>query len=255
MMNWLRRLDAKHSNFLFLIGAMKCGTTSLARALDKHPAIFTGAYKEPNFFADKGSKLADERAYLESWNLKKTFKVRDRWLLDASTSYSKYPSFGDAAASIARFTKKARFIYLMRDPIARIESQLGHAHNRQEDFPGMFEEAKERPDFYQHFLCVSSYASQLERYAALFGEDALLLLRFEDLIAEPEQTIGIIWPFLGLEMPDVTVLEHRNARKDKKVPQTRLLPAAMEVQLRESLKPEMDLLQKRWGVDVAKWGF
>lgn len=255
MLQWLRRIDARRSNFLFLIGAMKCGTTSLASALVKHPKVFGPVYKEPSFFADKGSKLESERAYLDSWQLKKTFQVRGKWLLDASTNYSKYPNFGDAAANIACFTKKARFIYLVRDPLARIESQLGHSHSSDESFPARFEERKDHLGFYKYFLQVSSYATQLERYADLFGEHAILLLRFEDLVETPDDAIGKIWPFLGLEAPEHTVLEHRNARKDKKVPQTRLLPEAMEIQLKDKLKPEMERLREQWGVDVAKWGF
>jgi hypothetical protein len=255
MINWLRRLDARHSNFLFLIGAMKCGTTSLAGVLAKHPKVFGGSFKEPNFFAEKGSKLASERDYLESFPLRKAIGVRGKWFLDASTSYTKYPTFGDAAGAIEKFTSRAKFIYLVRDPIARIESQLAHAYNRDPSFVKRYESRRLKEGFYQNYLRVSSYASQLDRYAGKFGEDKILVLDFDELIQAPEETVGKVWSFLNLEPMQNVSLGHRNARKDKKVPQSRLLPMEMEPYLREQLVDDMAALQATWGIDPAKWGF
>ena len=41
---------------LFVIGAPKCGTTSLHRYLDQHPRISMSAVKEPKFFLAQGSR-------------------------------------------------------------------------------------------------------------------------------------------------------------------------------------------------------
>ena len=46
-----RQGDPRMPN-LFIIGAQKSATTSLAAALSKHPDIFIGEIKEPNFFAN-----------------------------------------------------------------------------------------------------------------------------------------------------------------------------------------------------------
>ncbi|MGI9455848.1 MAG: hypothetical protein ACR2NU_04760, partial [Aeoliella sp.] len=40
----------RRPNF-FLLGAAKCGTTSVARYLDQHPEVFISKPKEPNFFS------------------------------------------------------------------------------------------------------------------------------------------------------------------------------------------------------------
>ncbi|MDD9875087.1 MAG: sulfotransferase, partial [Gammaproteobacteria bacterium] len=45
-------MSAKKPNF-FIIGAPKCGTTSLDAWLKSHPRIFT-AVKEPNYFNTRG---------------------------------------------------------------------------------------------------------------------------------------------------------------------------------------------------------
>jgi hypothetical protein len=181
--------------------------------------------------------------------------VRGKWFLDASTSYTKYPTFGDAAGAIEKFTSRAKFIYLVRDPIARIESQLAHAYNRDPSFVKRYESRRLKEGFYQNYLRVSSYASQLDRYAGKFGEDKILVLDFDELIQAPEETVGKVWSFLNLEPMQNVSLGHRNARKDKKVPQSRLLPMEMEPYLREQLVDDMAALQATWGIDPAKWGF
>jgi hypothetical protein len=256
MIDWLRRYDARSARFLFLIGAMKCGTTSLAGLLMKHSSIFIGRHKEPNFFADRGKKLTSEREYLESWDLNEIFAKRGKWLLDASTSYSKFPAFGDAAQNIAGFTNKAKFIYLMRDPLRRIESQLAHAYQNSEGFPARYAQKRTNLKFYRHMIAVSSYAQQLANYERQFGRDKILLLQFEDLIGDTEDTMSEVWGFLNLVPPTVSFLEHKNSRAQKtKVPNTKLLPSELEAEIREQLKPEMEQLSRHWGVNVAKWGF
>src|ERR1700733_1529222 len=53
---------------LFIIGAPKCGTTSLHRYLDQHPGISMSTVKEPKFFLTDGGARphfrgpGDERA-------------------------------------------------------------------------------------------------------------------------------------------------------------------------------------------------
>jgi hypothetical protein len=47
--------DAPRPPDFVIVGAQKCGTTSLHRALDMHPQVLMPSPKELNFFHDDGS--------------------------------------------------------------------------------------------------------------------------------------------------------------------------------------------------------
>ena len=43
------------ANFALIIGAMRCGTTSLFSYLSQHPEVAPSTPKEPDFFANDGN--------------------------------------------------------------------------------------------------------------------------------------------------------------------------------------------------------
>ncbi|MDP6909848.1 MAG: hypothetical protein QF371_10095, partial [Flavobacteriales bacterium] len=69
---------------VIIIGAMKCGTSSLYAYLVKHPAICGCKVKEPDYFSSD-----TEAAYLD---LFPELNEGHKYVLDASTSYTKYPA-------------------------------------------------------------------------------------------------------------------------------------------------------------------
>ena len=246
---------ATEPTFLFLIGAMKSGTTSLSKMLARHPHILRGDHKEPSFFASRGQKHESFAAYRAQWRPR--LFARPRYLLDASTSYSKFPAFGDAAAQIAGAVENAKYIYLMRDPVARIESQIAHAVSADADAFARFEAEGETMVYYKHALDVSSYAAQLERYAAAFDAGDMMLIRFEDMLARPDDTLARLWSFLDLKpIRSPNRLPRQNPRRDdlEKVADVRL-PGPARAMLHKALADDMTRLRDRFGVDTTDWGF
>lgn len=237
--------------FLFVIGAMKCGTSSLAGALNSHPDIALGAYKEPNFFAEKGRKITDPEEFLKGW------KRGIRYRLDASTCYSKFPTFGDCARTIRQQAPGAKYIYLMRDPIARIESQVAHqiAKNptRYDDFVRRGEDI----GFYRHALIVSSYASQLDLYRPEVTEGRMFLQKFEDMLVDEQAFLTALWAFLDIEAPKKPfAIRHRNKRETDAPHVNKVkLSETARAMLRAALADDMARLQSRYGIDVSSWGF
>ncbi|MBZ0326149.1 MAG: sulfotransferase, partial [Altibacter sp.] len=45
-------METKKAN-LFIVGAMRAGTTSFVELLSKHPQIYVSPIKEPNYFVDR----------------------------------------------------------------------------------------------------------------------------------------------------------------------------------------------------------
>ncbi|NVJ96998.1 MAG: sulfotransferase [Alphaproteobacteria bacterium] len=248
-MSFLRK--SREATFLFIIGAMKSGTTSLAGALKKHPDIALGSNKEPNFFADRGRKMETLEDYLSG------FDGRARYCLDASTAYAKHPGFGPCAHNIRRQFPDARYIYLMRDPVARIESQLAHQVSRHPEQFADFEARGETLAFYRPLLNVSSYALQLDQYRPEYESGRIFLSSFESMIGNENVFWEGLWTFLGLRVPRKRIiLEKRNPRRQdvSDVRQIRLSESARAM-LREALKDDMERLHREYGVDVSAWGF
>lgn len=187
---------------VFLIGAQKAGTTFLAGLLDQHPRIALASPKEPHYFTqhrDRGLQWY-RRCFPEN--------VDTRILVDASPSYSAAPRLADARDAeqpsnpyvgvphrIAQVSPHARFLYVVRDPVARMHSGYWHAVRT----------GVERRCFHDaiagdsHYRRASDYLYQLRCYLEHFPRERVLILRFEDLVREPLDTAGRCFDFLGLE--------------------------------------------------------
>ncbi len=102
------------ANFALLIGAMKCGTTSVYDYLVTHPQVARCSVKEPNFFGgETWSKGPDY--YRGLW--KDYDPALHSCALEASVYYTKLPQYRHTATRIAKFPGKFKFLYIVRDPI------------------------------------------------------------------------------------------------------------------------------------------
>lgn len=254
MQEWLGKRRIKQARFIFLVGAMKSGTSSLAAAMGEHAGIVLGTLKEPAYFASKRQHIIGAASYLKNWKMP-MFQAPYR--LDASTNYTKFPGFGDAAAGIASATTGAKIIYIMRDPIERIESQIAHNISGSADKAERYRNSCDEIGFYHHDLVVSSYATQLEKYRAQFPRSDILPLVFEEMLAAPEETLERIWSFLGLAAPAVPItLGRKNIRRAApKDLGGSIFPPHIPAQLREILAPEMEKLKTEWGIAPNAWSF
>lgn len=194
---------------VYLIGAMKAGTTSLADLLSKHPIISLSSPKEPHFFT---KNLGQDLAWYES-----CFKEpQNRICIDASTSYSiapvpgpfKYRRECDHYYGIPKKIKElnptAKIIYIIRNPVARTYSH--YTHNMRSGW--------EKRPFIQaiaedsQYLSASNYAAQLSLYQEYFPPEAIMTLLFEEFIKSPELIAQECFDFLGIHRLDSAPLDH-----------------------------------------------
>lgn len=98
---------------LFIIGAPKCGTTSLAGYLGQHPDVFLSRYKEPRFFnKDFGDcRDIDLQAYESLYESERAYK----YYLDATPCYLMSEV---ALNGIKNYAEDPRFIVMFRDPVS-----------------------------------------------------------------------------------------------------------------------------------------
>jgi hypothetical protein len=106
---------------LFLVGAPKCGTTSLAAWLGAHPGVFMSTPKEPGFFAP--DVASSRRAHtLHDYGALFRRAGETQVLAEASTSYLRSRI---AVARILTAVPGARFVVCLRNPIDMAPSVHG----------------------------------------------------------------------------------------------------------------------------------
>jgi hypothetical protein len=185
---------------LFIIGAMKAGTSSLHAYLGTHPQIFMSEPKEPAFFEDprERGRQKEGRGY---WNdldlyLQLFHAAGDRLIVgEATTDYTKLPRKTGVARRLFAFNPEARLIYLVRDPIDRTFSHYWWEVWNGEETRDIFT-AITQDRFYRD---VSDYAMQLEPYLDLFSREQIKVVTFEKLIASPLDTIQDLFRWLDVD--------------------------------------------------------
>lgn len=186
-------------NYLFIIGAPKCGTTSFADMLDQYRNVAVAAGKEPRFFTDYGTinwtgpagdafrqtLVTDAAAYEAEF----AHRPDALWRVDASTDYL---SCAASAGMIAGFAARpdvgeVLIAVILRDPVARIISEYAHTLRdgfetetlrRAVELEPTRIAAHWHPLF--HHLRRSHYADAVAAYRARFG-DRLMILDYHAL--------------------------------------------------------------------------
>jgi hypothetical protein len=278
---------------LLIIGAAKCGTTSLHFYLDQHPDVFmarpeegSGPHKEMRLF------WRDDWQERLGW-YERQFDPGAKVRGEATPSYTHYPYLPDVPRRIHSVIPEARLIYLVRDPIDRIVAHW--AQTREDGERASLEQALadyERPD--HRLVCASRYATQVERYLEYFPRDRLLVLDMDELRADRLATIQAAFRFIGVDdrYRSAAFEGQLNARGDKRaltgagaglwdrvlvpagqvVPEgirgraapplrrvlsrqveTPPLPEQIETGLREMLRPEVERLRSLTGKEFASW--
>jgi hypothetical protein len=184
----------------FIIGAAKAGTTSLHYYLDQHPEIQMSSDKEPHFFCgpENGFPYAMGRvSRLDEYEklFDPAFEVRG----EASPGYTSYPRRQGVPERIKELQPNAKFIYLVRDPVARTVSHHQHRVAVDGERRSLSEALSDLSDPYAPCICPSMYALQLERYLRNFPEERILVVDQADLLANRRSTLSQIFDFLSVD--------------------------------------------------------
>jgi hypothetical protein len=175
---------------LFVIGAMKCGTSSLCHYLSTHPDIFMSPVKEPMHFSrENHAHRRDE--YLRLFQ----GASGQRYLAEGSTEYTKRPLLEGVAERIYQFNPRARLVYVMRDPFARLVSHYRHEVRKGREKGSLLQALMQRSDY----LTTSYYAFQLEPYLELFGPQAVYIDTFESLASSPQAFCARLFAWLDID--------------------------------------------------------
>jgi hypothetical protein len=177
---------------VLIIGAPKCGTTSLHFYLDQHPSITMSARKELRYFSR--SDWAERR----DWYVQQFQQMRTPLRGESTPRYARYPQIPGVPARIHSLIPDVRLIYMVRDPVARIISQERQWWADGDRTPiDLHLEGWDRLE--NALVAPSRYATQLDQYLRHFPLQQLLVVDQHDLRNARRATLRRVFRFLGVD--------------------------------------------------------
>jgi hypothetical protein len=241
-----------------VIGAMKCGTTSLHHYLDAHPDIAMSRPKELNFFfgpADTGTPASDQPVDWARGNWHRgvdwyaghfdaTAAVRG----EASPGYTS-PSYPQVAARMAATIPDARLVYAVRDPVGRAVSQ--YLHHRRDGAetrgPG---EALLDPS--SQYIARGRYFERLQPFVATGAfEGRITVVAQEQLDDDPRTTLRGL--YAQLQVDDGYWSSAMEERRNESPEAPPALEERVLQRLREAFSDDAERLRTLTGQDFPRW--
>ena len=236
-----------------IVGAQRCGTTSLHRTLSQHPAVLRPVLHKGVHYFDTGYEHGLVRR--ASGETPLTF--------ESSPYYMFHPL---AAQRISRDLPGVKLLVLVRDPVERAYSAYAHELARgyetepferaleleDQRLAGEAERIISQPGYLSHshqhqaYLARGRYADQLEQLEKLFGRDRLHVVDSGRFFTDPEPVYDGVLDFLGLCHHCYPVFERHNARPRSPMPE------ALRARLSEYFLPHDERLS-RWLGGLPSW--
>jgi len=185
-----------------IIGAMKSGTTDLARKLAHHSSVCFCDKKEPHFFNSRDdweSELEEYHSYFRP--------TPGQICGEGSTSYSDLATYPKVVERLHSYNPQLKLIYLVRHPIRRIQSQYAHRLMNGDAEPDINLEFENRG---WRYLSQSSYGTTLKTYQEAFGQGQVLPILFESYITDMGGGVDRVCDFLEIPREDLMHITARN---------------------------------------------
>ncbi|MDQ1104572.1 sulfotransferase family protein [Nocardioides zeae] len=209
---------------LLVVGAKRSGTTFLWSSLLAHPQVLplvpaAQHIKSPHWFTrHAGRPESWYRGHFPTQQTRRRHAARTggAFTVEADPLLLHDPRAAGRARAVL---PDARVVVLLRDPVAR-----AHSHYRERvkagveglGFPealaaeagrtaGELDRLRERPAYYARawdwyaYRARGEYAGPVAAWTAAYGEDRVLVLRSEDLYADPTGTLRRVTDFAGMD--------------------------------------------------------
>ena len=169
-----------------VIGAQKCGTTTLCRELERHPEVGLFPHKETHFFSFRYNRGLE-------WYEPLFDRINGRVKGEGSPSYTTGEFSKLAAARIAADLPDVKLIFIARHPLERLPSgytQLFDSGLK----PGTFEEELRRSP---KLLPASCYHARLQDFYEHIPRESILVMFLEDLKRDYSGELARMYEFIG----------------------------------------------------------
>ena len=169
------------------IGAQKSGTTWWYELIAAHPGVSSRAdiHKERHYFTRYATRPfgPDDVAGYHRWFPRPPGRITGEWTPD-------YLHLAWVPALLAEAAPEARLLVLLRDPVERFRSGLDH-HRRGGH--------RLSAQAYSDAVDRGFYDAALARWSGHFAADRVLVLQYEQCVADPRRQLERTYRFLGLD--------------------------------------------------------
>ena len=251
-----------------IIGAMKCGTTTLFEMMSSHPGVEAPVTKEIQFFSQPKNYARGERWYRAHFPSERRIHERAEVLgyrpqTGEATPAMSVPMHAENAVALV---PSARLIVTLRDPVERAYSHFQHMrHHAIPERRSFFEALQAEQQLLKNGVTVNAenfsrtrqplvkfgylnrgrYALELEHWLRHFTREQMLIINFDAWKHEPEQAAAQVTEFLGLPSHDY------QARRSNRGVYPEPMPANCREFLTEYYRPWnrrlFELLGEDWG--------
>jgi len=217
----------------FVVGPQRTGTTWLWSNIRFHPEILMAEPKEPHYFfyLEKNKTFSNSEFidYLDYFRHNRKFRKRKRFFIgnhykgtpitndcvgEASASYSVLNE--DTINFIKQINPNIKVIISVRNPIERAWSNMKFDLLQNSDLESVNPQkiVKFYNDRYQK-KC-GRYTENIERWINCIGEKNVLLMKFEDTILKPRESLEQLFSFLELKKDKILHNMFFNTRAESK---------------------------------------
>ncbi|MFN3232970.1 MAG: sulfotransferase family protein [Alphaproteobacteria bacterium] len=183
---------------LFVIGSRKGGTSALKTLLAHHPLISMSDIKEPGHFLPPTAptnhikkQWQDADAYHALFDYHESINIYG----EASTTYSMRHLIPGVPERIRAYNPDAKFIYMVREPVARMVSHYLQDY-RSGGLQLSMTEAISRDRTY---IETSDYVRQITPFLELFPRENIKILVAERLKKDPQIIMRDLHEWLGVD--------------------------------------------------------
>ena len=177
---------------LFVVGVVRCGTSSWHDRLKQHPEVFMSEEQRPNFFGEYKDATAEhyssEEMYLSLFK-----KVKKEKIIGESSHLFHVP---ESPLEVKKFNPKAKIIVILRNPVDVLRSAMDYGTD---DFSGLVFVLKDL-----------MYFENLKRWIDVFGRKNVYTIIFDDYAKDPKKEYRKVCDFLGIDNAFEPKFERKN---------------------------------------------
>ena len=216
----------KYPNF-FIVGAPRCGTTSMYEYLREHPQIFMPNVKEPHYFGKDLTRIGNAYKWTESEYLNLFKEVKNEIAIGEASPHYLFSEL--SAEEIYRFNPDSKIIIMLRNPVDMIYSLHSRYVFSGNEIEIDFEKALDIEDNrivgkrishnidLAEKLLYKSYVKRLPlniiKYINIFGENNVKIIIFEDFKNNVKLQYLETLQFLGADNSFVPNFDIKNMNK------------------------------------------
>lgn len=186
-----------------ICGTQKGGTTALYSYVSEHPEISMASRKEVHFF-DNDSLFLFNYSFYPIYHSFFNFKQKNKIFGEATPIYMFWKK---SPVRMWKYNPDLKLILILRNPVDRAFSNWNMNRNRNIEHNTFLDSLKkenfldEKSNMHQSRMSYISrgfYSQQIKRIWDYFPKEQTLILKNEELLANPTDTLNRVYKFLNI---------------------------------------------------------